>query len=158
MDIAKLQQFIMQAKRATYTSGGEDKAKVLSSGAKEYTFKKDGFIYIDRYKGHEEFKGKEEISKNGKFIWQMEYTGKVLNDKILADDIYIFLRKALNLINVEKPFRGPKEFCGGEYRYMNIVNGDVEKFFGQEQIYYREELVYELDYAGGLFNKPNLTL
>lgn len=157
MDIAKLQQFIIRAKKATYACGGENQAKIFSDGTKEYTFKKDGFIYIDRYKGHEKFRGKEGVLENGKLVWQMEYQGNVLNGKMPTDDIYIFLRKALRQAPADKPFRGPKEFCDGEYRYINIVNGDIEKFFGHEQIYYREELVYELDYTGGIFNKLFLT-
>ncbi|NMB48229.1 hypothetical protein GYA13_02160 [Candidatus Kuenenbacteria bacterium] len=158
MDIAKLQQFIIQAKKATYASGGENQAKNLSNGRKEYIFKEGRLEYVDRYKGHEEFMGKEEVSKNKKLLWQMKYKGKVLNDKIPADDIYIFLRKVLRQVPADKPFRGPIKFCDREYKYINIVNGDLEKFFGKEQVYYKKALVYELDYLGGATNNPNLTL
>ena len=98
-----LKQFLIQAKQNTYASGGESQAKVLSDGRKEYVFKQGGFEYIDRYKGHEKFAGKEEVFKNNKLIWQMEYQGRILMDKILADDIYSFLRKALKQISEDKP-------------------------------------------------------
>ena len=64
MDIAKLKQFLVNAKKNTYASGGESKAKTFFDGTKEYIFNEGNLKYVDRYKGHEEFNGEENIFKN----------------------------------------------------------------------------------------------
>ena len=77
-----LKQFLIQAKQNTYASGGESQAKVLSDGRKEYVFKQGGFEYIDRYKGHEKFAGKEEVFKNNKLIINPEHKKENLSNKL----------------------------------------------------------------------------
>lgn len=148
MDTAKLKQFLINAKKNTYASGGENKAKTILNGAKEYIFIDNDFKYIDRYKGHKKFNGEENVLQNNKIIWKMKYEGKILSKKILADDIYSFLRKALKKIPNGKPMRGPKELINKEYKYINSINGDIEKFFGEEKIFHKDELVYSLIYNG----------
>jgi len=148
MSITELKKFLINAKKNTYASGGENKAKVLFDGAKEYIFNKGDFKYIDRYEGHEKFEGIESVFKNNKIIWKMKYKGKVLSNKISADDIYSFLRKALKQIPNDKPFRGPKELISKEYKYTNNIEGDIEKFSGEEKIFYKNKLMYRLAYSG----------
>lgn len=151
MDIAKLKQFLINAKKNTYASGGENKAKIISDGIKEFVFSKNNLKYIDRYKGHEEFSGEENVLKDNKVAWKMKYKGKVLLNKISADDIYSFLRKALKKIPKDKPFRGPKELIKKDFKYTNNIQGNIEKFSGEEKIFYKNELVYNLIYSGKLF-------
>ncbi len=57
MDIAKLKQFLVNAKKNTYASGGESKAKTFFDGTKEYIFNEGNLKYVDRYKCHEKFNG-----------------------------------------------------------------------------------------------------
>ncbi|MCK5212078.1 hypothetical protein KAJ89_05235 [Candidatus Parcubacteria bacterium] len=35
-----------------------------------------------------------------------------------------------------------------EYKYINDIKGDVEKFSGKEEIFYKKKLVYSLVYNG----------
>ncbi|MBU4455086.1 XRE family transcriptional regulator [Patescibacteria group bacterium] len=148
MDIAKLKQFLINAKKNTYASGGENKVKFISGGMKEYIFNDGNFKYIDRYKGHEKFNGEENVLQNNKIIWKMKYEGKILSNKISADDIYSFLRKALKKIPNDKPMRGLEELINKEYKYINNIKGDIEKFSGEEKIFYKNELVYSLICSG----------
>ncbi len=153
MKIEKLKQFLVQAKKNTYASGGENKADVFSGGRRKYTYKQDDFEYIDIYKGHEEFVGKEEVKQADQLVWQMEYRGKILSEKISADDIYKFLRKALKMVSGDSLFRGPENFTEGNYKYINNTKGDIEDFSGIEKIFYKDELVYELSYKGMMIKK-----
>ena len=134
MDIIKLKQFLTNAKKNTYASGNKNKAKVSSNGTKEYIFDEGDLKYIDRYKGYEKFDGKENVFENNKVIWEMKYKGEILSNKILADNIYSFLKKALKQIPNNKPFRGPNCLIDKEYKYTNDVKGDVGQFFGKEKI------------------------
>ena len=148
MDIIKLKQFLIDAKKNTYASNNKNKAKVLFDGTKEYIFDKGDLKYVDRYKGHEKFNGKENVFENNKIIWEMEYKGEILSNKIPADNIYSFLKKTLKKIPNSKPFRGPNRLIDKEYKYTNDIKGDVEKFFGKEKIFYKNKLVYSLVYSG----------
>jgi hypothetical protein len=148
MDIAKLKQFLINAKKNTYASGDENKAKLISGRMKEYIFNDGNLKYIDRYRGHEKFNGEENVLQNNKIIWKMKYEGKILSNKISTDDIYSFLRKALRKITNNNPFRGPTELIDKEYKYVNNIKGDIEKFSGEEKIFYKNELVYSLIYSG----------
>ncbi len=148
MDIAKLKQFLVNAKKNTYASGGESKAKTFFDGTKEYIFNEGDLKYVDKYKGHEKFNGEENVFENNKIIWRMKYKGKILSDKISADDIYLFLRKALKKIYKDNSFRGPKKLISKEYKYINNIKGDIEKFSGEEKIFYKDELIYSLIYSG----------
>ena len=148
MDIIKLKNFLKNAKINTYASGKENKVKILFDSTKEYIFNDGNFKYVDKYKGHEKFNGKENVFKDNKIIWEMKYKGKVLSNEIPADNIYSFLRKALKQIPNNKPFRGPKKLIDKEYKYINNIKGDIKKFSGKEEIFYKNKLVYSLIYNG----------
>lgn len=148
MDVAKLRQFLVNAKKNTYASGGESGTRTLFDGAKEYIFESGNLKYVDRYRGHEKFNGEENVFENNKIIWRMKYDGKILSNKIPADDIYSFLKIALKKIPSDKPFRGPKKLIDKEFKYINNIKGNIEEFSGKEKIFYRNELIYNLVYNG----------
>jgi hypothetical protein len=50
----------------------------------------------------------------------------------------------------DKPFRGPDNFKNGDFEYINKIEGTVEKFEGEEIIFYKKQAVYKLSYHGGL--------
>ena len=151
--IQKLKQFLVNAKKNTYASGGENKAKITTGGAKEYIFNDNNFRYVDKYKGHEKFSGEENILQNNKIIWKMKYEGKILSNKIPADNIYSFLKIALKKIPANKPFRGPKKLIDKEFKYINNIKGNIEEFSGKEKIFYRNELIYNLVYNGKIIQQ-----
>ena len=152
MNIKKLKNFLTNAKKNTYASGDKNKVKIFSDDTKEYVFDEGDFRYIDRYKGFEKFSGKEEIFKNNKIVWSMNYRGGIKSEIIPAENIYQFLQEALKRITKDKPFRGPDNFRNDDFEYVNKVKGTVEKFEGWETICYKEELVYKLNYHGGLID------
>lgn len=82
----------------------------------------------------------------------MNYFGKCLNNNISADEIYAFLKKALKKANISSPFRGPEFFESENFKYINKTKGRVDSFSGVEKIYYKNKLVYRLDYCGGFVN------
>ena len=86
-------------------------------------------------------------------IWSMSYAGGVSagiddRDEVLA--IYGFLRKALLAARADRPFRGPSHFENGSFRYLNMSQGNVAEFHGEEQIDRAGMKVYSLRYGGGI--------
>lgn len=150
MDINQLSKFLVKAKTSTYASGGEGGEKILPDGSKEFEFKEEGLKYRDRYFGFNPFVGQEVIFQNKKIIWGMNYYGKVVSKIIPPKQIYQFLQEALRKIPKDKPLRGYPRFKKNNFQYFNKVNGTVEKFDGEEKIFYQRKLVYRLVYHGGI--------
>ncbi|MET4329582.1 hypothetical protein ABIB80_005424 [Bradyrhizobium sp. i1.15.2] len=100
------------------------------------------------------FVGQETVSRDGRVIWSMSYSGGVRaeitgRDTFLA--IYKFLRQALLAGSVEEPYRGPHLFEQDGMVYRNEVEGSLDRFHGIETIAQEDgALLYELRYGGGL--------
>ncbi len=150
MNTKQLRKFLVKAKINTYASGGEGGGKVFSDGSKELEFKEKELKYRDRYFGYGSFIGEEIVWQNEKVVWGMNYYGEIVSEIIPAKQVYQFLQEALKKITESKPFRGPDNFKKDDFKYINEAKGTVEKFEGCEAIFYKEELVYELNYYGGI--------
>ena len=150
MDPNKVSKFLVKAKINTYASSGEGGEKILPDGGKEFEFKDREFKYRDRYLGFDPFIGEEIVWQNEKIIWVMNYYGRIISETVSAKQIYQFLQEALKKVTEDKPFRGPDNFRQGDFEYFNKTEGTVENFNGDEKIFYRKQLVYQLNYNGGL--------
>ena|SRR3989344_7480138 len=106
--------------------------------------------YHDNYFGGEPYGGRTIISYQKKPVWIMVYYGYL--DKVSnPDEAYLFLRKALRA--KEEGFRGPREFGEGNYKYVNTWEGDIENYFGREDIFLNNTLIYTARYMGGLVDQ-----
>ncbi|MDD5528068.1 MAG: DUF5680 domain-containing protein [Patescibacteria group bacterium] len=145
-----LKKFLVKAKKNTYASNGEFGEKRLADGAKELTFKRGNFFYRDRYYGSNKFIGQEVVFYDKKSIWAMNYSGRCFKSDISVKEIYVFLKKCLKKVSVKNIFRGPENYKLGDFKYKNKSSGNVDDFFGEEIIYFKNKKVYELKYHGGL--------
>jgi len=150
MNIKQLSKFLVKAKINTYASSGEGGEKTLPDGSKEFEFEEKELKYRDRYFGFNPFIGEEIVWQNEKVVWGMNYYGEVISEIIPAKNIYQFLQEALKKISEDKPFRGSDNFKKVDFEYINKVKGTVERFQGEEIIFYKEQPVYKLNYHGGL--------
>jgi len=150
INLNQLNQFLVKAKINTYTSSGEGGEKILPDESKKFEFEEKEFKYRDRYFGFDPFIGEEIVWQSEKVIWGMNYYGEIVSEIISAKSIYQFLQEALKKITKDKPFRGPDNFKKDEFEYINKVEGTVEKFKGEEIIFYKKQVVYKLNYHGGL--------
>lgn len=144
-------EFLLQAKKSTYAKSGEAGEKKLKNGGRVFTYKVDGYTYVDTYFGYDPFFGQELVLENGKVIWVMNYWGKILSDIVSAEEIYNFVRRALLHPDPLVPVRGPENFREGDFSYSNIGGGTVENHFHHvEIIFYKRKKVYELSCHGGM--------
>jgi len=149
----ELNEFLVKAKINTYASSGEGGEKILEDGGKELNYETGEWKYRDRYFGFNPFIGEEVVWKNGKAAWGMNYYGGIVSDKVVARQLYQFLQKAMKLVKMERPFRGPQQFQEDDWSYCDESIGAVDKFNGTETIYFQKEKVYELKYQGGVVTK-----
>ncbi len=134
----------------TYALSGETGENNLVDGAKELDYKSGVFYYRDRYFGSDPFAGEEVVFLNKKALWIMNYSGRCLKTTISKKEIFSFLKRCLRKVDIDNLFRGPSEYCWGDYIYKNKTKGDVNNFCGEEFIYYKNKRIYELKYHGGL--------
>lgn len=76
----------------------------------------------------------------------MNYIGRVLHQNFSGE----FLKEALCHADQNMPYRGPEYYQSGEYTYKIKVIGDIFWFQGYEEIYCKDEKVYECYYHGGI--------
>jgi hypothetical protein len=150
----ELASFLIEAKRRTY-AGLDDDATVsqpLLSGSKQLEYRDGPFAYRDIYFGMAFFVGQETVSKNERAIWSMSYSGGVrpeIVDRTQMVSTYKFLRQALLAVNRNLPYRGPASFSIGDKKYLNRVEGALDRFRGTEEISERDSTIYQLHYSGG---------
>ena len=64
---------------------------------------------------------------------------------------FSFLKKAMMQKDTKtQSFRGPKYYKDLEWEYKYTQSGDVVRFTGHEEIYYKGELVFFHDVNGGV--------
>jgi hypothetical protein len=148
IDLGKLANFLVKAKKATYASSDRMNINAERPLHAELEFSEGDFYYRDSYVGFFQAPGMEEVrlEKNGKTIWTMAYSGGMLKkyqgDKKFAESIFAFLKKALNLVREDIPFRGPEKLEEGDLKYVNKIEGDITRFRGHEKILFKGEEVF----------------
>ncbi len=106
----------------------------------------------DNYFGGEPYGGRTIISYKNKPAWMMVYYGWLDERVSDANEVYVFLRKALRAERGEG-FRGPKEFNEGRFEYINGWQGNLKNYSGKEEIYLDGNLIYTAMYMGGLVDQ-----
>jgi len=145
----KLKDFLVIAKKATYATSGEGGERRLKDGTKEFVFTKGPYTYRDRYFGSNPFIGQEIVFYKLKPVWGMNYAGRVTAHNVNSHEVYLFLKKALQKVTKQNPYRGPKRLVFGQWKYSCTIKESVNDFSGREDIYWRRKKVYELLFHGG---------
>lgn len=145
-----LANFLNEAKKQTYASKNAPKATSSRLNSEDYHFEKDGLVYHDTYFGGRDFIGGEIVYVESKPTWGANYYGFILKAEIQEKELYGFLRQALMADNQTlMPVRGLDGFSSGDWAYHFSVNGNLKRFFGQEEITFKDEVVYRCYIHGG---------
>ena len=150
----RLIAFIVEAKRNTYASHGDDAlVQPLLHGSKQLEYRSGDYFYRDIYFGSAFFIGQETVEFENRPIWSMVYSGGVTSPNAKWDimgPIYGFLRQALRMVDKQSIYRGPKLFKSDNYIFKNEYEGTIDCFHGKEVIILDGQKVYELQYDGGV--------
>ena len=136
--------FLVRAKKATFAGGGT-KMESSRPNSKDLQYSEGALKYIDTYLGGANFAGEEALWKDDVPFWSMNYIGRNLSEDFSAK----FLTEALLLVPEEHPYRGPLQHDNGDFSYKCTVDGDFHWFSGVEEIFYKNNKVYELVFHGG---------
>jgi len=64
--------------------------------------------------------------------------------------VYKFLKDALRNTDPRNPFRGPKKYTKGDWKYIFKKEGSWKYFTGKEKIYYQKQLIFFQDIMGSI--------
>lgn len=150
ISLDKLDQFIVQAKAATYVGDGR-KTKSSRKNSHDWAFQDGNFSYLDSYFGGTDFIGQEVVYENGEPVWAMNYYGRILQpDKITAAEAGQIIKQSLSKLYEEGRFLGGFTHTVGAFSYTDTNQGDLQSFTGKEWITRDGVTVYELVYHGGM--------
>ena len=153
MDVKRLEEVIVAAKRACYVGGGEA-ATPSRLGAHDLVWSDGPWRYRDSYFGGTDFLGQETVWLEDEPVWAMNYHGFILRpDLIDAQRAGATIRAALGALYTEDRFLGGFEWSGPHGHYVDTSEGSVVLFSGHEEIYVDRTIAYGLRYSGGLI-KP----
>lgn len=112
----------------------------------DYRYEEGPYVYYDTYIGREQFAGEEAIWRNGQAVYATNYMGRVLKDSFNGN----FLKEALRSASIEMPYRGPEHYQAHDYTYKCKVSGRFTWFQGYEEIFHKNEKIYECHFHGGI--------
>lgn len=150
VDLSELNAFIVRAKAATYVGDGRH-VDSSRTGSHDLRFTEQEWSYHDSYFGGSDFIGEEVVYWREKPVWAMNYYGRILRDDLItAAEAGQMIKTSLSRMYQQNRFLGGFEYEENELTYVDTSEGGPECFRGHELIRRGPELVYELDYHGGM--------
>lgn len=148
----QLFEFVDRAAKVTYAGGGEVEKNPEREGFNELVYEEGPMVYRDSYSGHSRSGGQEIIRLNGVPIWWSGYGGGMVSGKEeMSGDTFDFLKKALSADEEGfESLRGPHEFVDGNWKYTYEQEGNIEDFYGYEEISLNGEKVFWHRAVGGI--------
>ena len=148
-----LVKFILRAKQATYVGSGK-KLLPYRLGSHDLQYHEADWAYHDSYVGENDFMGEEIVYYRGKVVWGMNYYGRILQpEKITSAQAGNVIKQSLTKMYQSGRFLGGFINTVDEYMYHDTNEGDPQYFTGKEWIEVDGEIVYSLDYHGGLIRE-----
>jgi len=151
IDLNELCKFLVKAKKSTYAAGDTAKKIVEADKSTTLIFEDGDWKYHDNYFGGEPYGGREVVFFQSLPVYMMVYYGWVIEGVADVQAVYKTLQGALSLIPEDKPFRGPKKYNLDGAEYINVYEGEIDNFFGEEIIKSVDgNEIYKAKYVGGL--------
>ncbi|MCA9959052.1 MAG: DUF5680 domain-containing protein [Chloroflexota bacterium] len=150
VSLTELNQFIVQAKAATYVGNGRN-ATACRIGSHDLKYQNGDFSYLDSYFGGTDFIGQEVVYYKDEPVWAMNYYGKIIEpETITAAETGQIIKNSLSKMYEEGRFLGGFVHSVNGDTYADLSEGDVVSFTGKEWIARNGTRVYELVYHGGV--------
>lgn len=147
-DQEELKEFLMRANMPHAT--GQAKTKSEDDGSRTIEYKEGDYRMHDNFFGGEPYGGRLVIFFKNKPVFMEVYYGQTSRP---ADEVYDFLREALQHPAKDNPYRGPAEYTKGKFTYKSSTEGDITKHTVKEFIYDGDDEIYWAVVIGGLVDQ-----
>jgi hypothetical protein len=147
----KLKAFLMQANMPHAT--GAAKTTKETDGSRTIEYAEGDLKMHDNFFGGEPYGGRLVIFHKNEPVFLEVYYGRVYDTSKSADEVYGFLRRALQHPNEDYPYRGPAEYTEGQLTYRCSCEGDITNHTVKEYIYESDTEIYSAVVIGGLVDQ-----
>lgn len=151
LDLQTLKKFLRKANMPHAT--GNSKVTKEPDGSRTITFEDGDWGMHDNFFGGEPYGGRMVIFYQNKPVWMMVYYGQITAGDFKPDEVYGFLREALQHPPEHTPYRGPDSYKKDNLEYRNELEGDADNYAGKEEILKNGEPLYWAVYHGGLIDQ-----
>ena len=138
---------VLQKNKQGYAYDTQKYSDRSQPGLKIIAYRKGSCYIIDRYTGEEQNIGQTITYRKRKPIYGLNYYGIMISRNVTAHETFEFLKKALR--RGKSKHRGPKRYKEKYFLYTNAFTEKRGFAEGEENIYYKGELVYIQVYHGG---------
>lgn len=151
IDLNELKRFLMKANMSH--ADGSAAMKKESDGSRTITFKDGDWSMDDNFFGGEPYGGRQVVFYKDQPAWMCAYYGWVSKDRKSADDVYDFLREALQYPPKDMPLRGAASYKKNSFEYQHRAEGDIDNFTSNEVILKGDKQIYWAKFIGGLVDQ-----
>lgn len=148
VNLEELKTFLIRA-NAPHAKGT---AKIIKEkdGSRTIEYAEDDYRMHDNFFGGEPYGGRLVVFYKDEPVFMEVYYGQTSKP---ADEVYDFLREALQHPGEDNPFRGPAEYKKGGLTYKSSTKGDVATHIVNEYIYDGDTEIYSAIVVGGLVDR-----
>lgn len=148
INLEKLKTFLMRANMPHAIGAAKITKEADDSRTIEYS--EGEYRMHDNFFGGEPYGGRLVIFYKDQPVFLEVYYGKTSRP---ADEVYDFLREALQHPAKDKPYRGPTQYKKGNFTYKSTVKGSIADHTVKEYIYDGETEIYSAIVIGGLVDQ-----
>lgn len=150
-NLDELKQFIYHANMPHATGSANTTEEI--DGSRTITFTEGKWSMHDNFFGGEPYGGRQIVHYNNIPAWLTVYYGRIHDTARSPDEIYGFLREALQHPPEDHPFRGPANYKRGRYTYRSHTKGAVDNYSCHEVILENDKEIYWATFIGGLVDQ-----
>ena len=151
MNLQELKAFLLKANLPH--ANGTANTKKEANGSRTIIFEDGKWSMEDNFFGGEPYGGQQVVFYDKKPYWICVYYGQVTKVDFEPDEVYDFLREALQYPKEGEPYRGPASYKKGNLEYQNKLEGDADSYNGKEVILEGGKQIYWAKYLGGLVDQ-----
>ncbi len=149
MDPRELERFIIIARERT-AQGQARRSSPERPGAVEIIYREGSLTYRDSYFGGSRLIGQEIVRRAGQAVWGMNYLILIRSSPLPSEELAAFVQRAQLARYRERRLLGPHEVQERSLRYLDQNEGTIRRFWGKVEVFYREQVLLEMLYHGGL--------
>lgn len=133
VNLEELKAFLVRANMPHAT--GTAKTAKEADGSRTIEYTEGDYRMHDNFFGGEPYGGRIVVFYKGEPLLLQVYYGRVYATQKTADEVYGFLRQALQHPDPDNPYRGPTTYTQGQLTYKSSTEGDVANHTVKEYIY-----------------------
>jgi hypothetical protein len=151
VNLDELKSFLLRA-NMPHANGTAKITKELD-GSRTIEYAEGDYRMHDNFFCGEPYGGRPVVFYKEEALLLEVYYGRAYETQRTADEVYGFLREALQHPDINNPYRGPEIYKRGQLTYRSFVEGDITNHTVKEYIYDEQTEIYSALVVGGVVDQ-----